>query len=162
MNKTNNYSELYDYFEQLTDESKIHFSNTIFKNSLEEINEVLENNLFGSINDFFDYDDSFDDSDSKMSGEELPMEMEKIMSLKRKDDSMGNPPIYVVMEMDDNLMHIYSDDLKEINKFTYENLFLKGMFFKELKDKERDDTIDYKNYRCMYILGQLEQDVCYN
>lgn len=161
MNKTNNYSELYDYFEQLTDESKIHFSYTIFKNSIEEVNEVLENNMFGTFEELISYED-FDEEDSENLQEELPEELEKLFELKKKEDSEGNPPMYVIMDLDNNKIHIYSDTEKDIDKFIYRTLFLKGMFFIQNKNAKPKESIEYKKYRCIDILGQLEQDICYN
>jgi hypothetical protein len=159
MNTTNNYSELFDYFEQLTDESKIHFSNTIFSNTLEEVNKVLEDNLFGTIEEYFQSEETFDESDF---GGEVPENLEGIFGLKKKEDSSGNSPVYVVMDLDKNQVHIYSDNTKEINRFIYENLFLKGMFFIKNEDTSNRETNDYQEYQCIDILGQLEQDICYN
>jgi|OM-RGC.v1.023317843 hypothetical protein len=159
MNKTNNYSELFDYFEQLTDESKIHFSNTIFSNTLEEVNKVLEDNLFGTIEEYYQMEDSYEDSEFLG---EVPENLEGIFGLKKKEDSSGNSPVYVVMDLDNNQVHVYSDQKKEIDRFIYENLFLKGMFFIKNDDTSNRESNDYTEYQCIDILGQLEQDICYN
>jgi hypothetical protein len=68
--------------------------------------------------------------------------------------------MYVVIDIDNNIIHIYSNDLKDIENYKYENIFLRGMFF--VIDKEYINNKEYKYYECAKIIGQLEQDICYN
>jgi hypothetical protein len=161
--QSENFENITEYYAQLTNESKIYFTNTLFKLGLEKVSKVLFDSMFSD--DMLEYnsDTNFqllndeDDSDSYI--EYTSEDADSILDLKRIDDNINND-LYVVIEIDLNLIHLYSNNLEDIKNYKYENIFLKGMFF--TTDISRENTKDYKYYECATILGQLEQDICYN
>lgn len=157
------YDSIPEYYAQLTNESKIYFTNTLFKLGFEKVNKVLIDSMFSDdmlnynsdtnlqlLNDEDIYDDFI---------EYTPEDADSILDLKRVDDSINND-LYVVIDIDSNLIHLYSNNLEDIKNYKHESIFLKGMFF--TTDIIRKNTKDYKYYECATILGQLEQDICYN
>jgi hypothetical protein len=161
--QSENFENITEYYAQLTNESKIYFTNTLFKLGLEKVSKVLFDSIFSD--DMLEYnsDTNFqllndeDDSDSYI--EYTSEDADSILDLKRIDDNINND-LYVVIEIDLNLIHLYSNNLQDIENYKNENIFLKGMFF--TTDIIRENTKDYKYYECATILGQLEQDICYN
>jgi|694.fasta_scaffold28556_2 hypothetical protein len=161
--KSENFENITEYYAQLTNESKIYFTNTLFKLGLEKVSKVLFDSMFSD--DMLEYtsDNNLqllndeDDSDSYI--EYTSEDADSILDLKRIDDNINND-LYVVIDIDLNLIHLYSNNLQDIENYKNENIFLKGMFF--TTDIIRENTKDYKYYECATILGQLEQDICYN
>jgi len=161
--KSENFENITEYYAQLTNESKIYFTNTLFKLGLEKVSKVLFDSMFSD--DMLEYnsDTNFqllndeDESDSYI--EYTSEDADSILDLKRIDDNINND-LYVVIDVDLNLIHLYSNNLQDIENYKNENIFLKGMFF--TTDIIRENTKDYKYYECATILGQLEQDICYN
>ena len=161
--QSENFENITEYYAQLTNESKIYFTNTLFKLGLEKVSKVLFDSMFSD--DMLEYtsDNNLqllndeDDSDSYI--EYTSEDADSILDLKRIDDNINND-LYVVIEIDLNLIHLYSNNLQDIENYKNENIFLKGMFF--TTDIIRENTKDYKYYECATILGQLEQDICYN
>lgn len=161
--KSENFENITEYYAQLTNESKIYFTNTLFKLGLEKVSKVLFDSMFSD--DMLEYnsDTNFqllndeDESDSYI--EYTSEDADSILDLKRIDDNINND-LYVVIDIDLNLIHLYSNNLQDIENYKNENIFLKGMFF--TTDIIRENTKDYKYYECATILGQLEQDICYN
>jgi hypothetical protein len=161
--KSENFENITEYYAQLTNESKIYFTNTLFKLGLEKVSKVLFDSMFSD--DMLEYnsDTNFqllndeDESDSYI--EYTSEDADSILDLKRIDDNINND-LYVVIDVDLNLIHLYSNNLQDIENYKNENIFLKGMFF--TTDIVRENTKDYKYYECATILGQLEQDICYN
>ena len=161
--KSENFENITEYYAQLTNESKIYFTNTLFKLGLEKVSKVLFDSMFSD--DMLEYtsDNNLqllndeDDSDSYI--EYTSEDADSILDLKRIDDNINND-LYVVIDIDLNLIHLYSNNLQDIENYKNENIFLKGMFF--TTDIISENTKDYKYYECATILGQLEQDICYN
>jgi hypothetical protein len=161
--KSENFENITEYYAQLTNESKIYFTNTLFKLGLEKVSKVLFDSMFSD--DMLEYtsDNNLqllndeDDLDSYI--EYTSEDADSILDLKRIDDNINND-LYVVIDIDLNLIHLYSNNLQDIENYKNENIFLKGMFF--TTDIIRENTKDYKYYECATILGQLEQDICYN
>jgi hypothetical protein len=161
--QSENFENITEYYAQLTNESKIYFTNTLFKLGLEKVSKVLFDSMFSD--DMLEYtsDNNLqllndeDDSDSYI--EYTSEDADSILDLKRIDDNINND-LYVVIDIDLNLIHLYSNNLQDIENYKNENIFLKGMFF--TTDIIRENTKDYKYYECATILGQLEQDICYN
>ena len=158
-----NFENITEYYAQLTNESKIYFTNTLFKLGLEKVSKVLFDSIFSD--DMLEYNSDTnlqllndeDESDSYI--EYTSEDADSILDLKRIDDNINND-LYVVIDVDLNLIHLYSNNLQDIENYKNENIFLKGMFF--TTDIIRENTKDYKYYECATILGQLEQDICYN
>lgn len=159
-----NFDNVTEYYAQLTNESKIYFTNTLFKLGLEKVSKILFDSIFSD--DMLEYNsdtnlqllnDDEDDLDSSI--EYTSEDADNILDLKRIDDNTNND-LYVVIDIDLNLIHLYSNNLEDIRNYKHENIFLKGMFF--TTDIIRENTKDYKYYECATILGQLEQDICYN
>jgi hypothetical protein len=161
--QSENFENITEYYAQLTNESKIYFTNTLFKLGLETVSKVLVDSIFSD--DMLEYnsDTNFqllnDEDDSDNYIEYTSEDADSILDLKRIDDNINND-LYIVIEVDLNLIHLYSNNLEDIKNYKYENIFLKGMFF--TTDIIRENTKDYKYYECATILGQLEQDICYN
>jgi hypothetical protein len=161
--KSENFENITEYYAQLTNESKIYFTNTLFKLGLEKVSKVLFDSIFSD--DMLEYNSDTnlqllndeDESDSYI--EYTSEDADSILDLKRIDDNINND-LYVVIDVDLNLIHLYSNNLQDIENYKNENIFLKGMFF--TTDIIRENTKDYKYYECATILGQLEQDICYN
>jgi hypothetical protein len=161
--KSENFENITEYYAQLTNESILYFTNTLFKLGLEKVSKVLFDSMFSD--DMLEYtsDNNLqllndeDDSDSYI--EYTSEDADSILDLKRIDDNINND-LYVVIDIDLNLIHLYSNNLQDIENYKNENIFLKGMFF--TTDIIRENTKDYKYYECATILGQLEQDICYN
>jgi hypothetical protein len=161
--QSENFENITEYYAQLTNESKIYFTNTLFKLGLEKVSKVLFDSMFSD--DMLEYtsDNNLqllndeDDLDSYI--EYTSEDADSILDLKRIDDNINND-LYVVIDIDLNLIHLYSNNLQDIENYKNENIFLKGMFF--TTDIIRENTKDYKYYECATILGQLEQDICYN
>ncbi len=161
--QSENFENITEYYAQLTNESKIYFTSTLFKLGLEKVSKVLFDSMFSD--DMLEYtsDNNLqllndeDDLDSYI--EYTSEDADSILDLKRIDDNINND-LYVVIDIDLNLIHLYSNNLQDIENYKNENIFLKGMFF--TTDIIRENTKDYKYYECATILGQLEQDICYN
>lgn len=162
--QSENFENIVEYYKQLTNESKIYFTNTLFKLGFDKVSKVLSDSIISD--DMLDYisdknlellnddDDEFEDFIEYTSED-----ADNILDLKRIDDSVNND-MYIVIDVDFNKIHIYSNNLQDIENYKYENMFLKGMFFRI--DKNIENSKDYKYYECATILGQLEQDICYN
>lgn len=162
--QSENFENIVEYYKQLTNESKIYFTNTLFKLGFDKVSKVLSDSIISD--DMLDYisdknlellnddDDEFEDFIEYTSED-----ADNILDLKRIDDSINND-LYIVIDVDFNKIHIYSNNLQDIENYKYENMFLKGMFFRI--DKNIENSKDYKYYECATILGQLEQDICYN
>lgn len=162
--QSENFENIVEYYKQLTNESKIYFTNTLFKLGFDKVSKVLSDSIISD--DMLDYisdknlellnddDDEFEDFIEYTSED-----ADNILDLKRIDDSINND-LYIVIDVDFNKIHIYSNNLQDIENYKYENMFLKGMFFRI--DKNIGNSKDYKYYECATILGQLEQDICYN
>lgn len=161
--QSENFENITEYYAQLTNESKIYFTNTLFKLGLEKVSKVLFDSIFSD--DMLEYnsDTNFqllnDEDESDNYIEYTSEDADSILDLKRIDDNINND-LYVVIDVDLNLIHLYSNNLQDIENYKHENIFLKGMFF--TTDIVRENTKDYKYYECATILGQLEQDICYN
>lgn len=162
--QSENFENIVEYYKQLTNESKIYFTNTLFNLGFDKVSKVLSDSIISD--DMLDYisdknlellnddDDEFEDFIEYTSED-----ADNILDLKRIDDSVNND-MYIVIDVDFNKIHIYSNNLQDIENYKYENMFLKGMFFRI--DKNIENSKDYKYYECATILGQLEQDICYN
>ena len=143
--KSENFENITEYYAQLTNESKIYFTNTLFKLGLEKVSKVLFDSMFSD--DMLEYtsDNNLqllndeDDSDSYI--EYTSEDADSILDLKRIDDNINND-LYVVIDIDLNLIHLYSNNLQDIENYKNENIFLKGMFF--TTDIIRENTKDYK------------------
>ena len=162
MEKSEDYNRILEYYKQLTKESKLDFTNTLFNIGLDKVNVILEDSLMSDDDyDLFSENISHisDELDEDDFIEYSPDDADSILDLKRVDDDVNND-IYVVIDIDNNIIHIYSNDLKDIENYKYENIFLRGMFF--VIDKEYINNKEYKYYECAKIIGQLEQDICYN
>jgi hypothetical protein len=162
MEKSEDYNRILEYYKQLTKESKLDFTNTLFNIGLDKVNVILEDSLMSDDDyDLFSENISHisDELDEDDFIEYSPDDADSILDLKRVDDDVNND-MYVVIDIDNNIIHIYSNDLKDIENYKYENIFLRGMFF--VIDKEYINNKEYKYYECAKIIGQLEQDICYN
>jgi hypothetical protein len=162
MEKSEDYNRILEYYKQLTKESKLDFTNTLFKIGLDKINVILEDSLISDDDLFSDEDDNYsivEDSDEDDFIEYSPDDADSILDLKREDTNINND-MYVIIDIDNNIIHMYSNDLKDIENYKYENIFLRGMFF--VIDREYVNNKEYKYYECAKIIGQLEQDICYN
>jgi hypothetical protein len=162
MEKSEDYNRILEYYKQLTKESKLDFTNTLFNIGLDKVNVILEDSLMSDDDyDLFSENISHisDELDEDDFIEYSPDDADSILDLKRVDDDVNND-MYVVIDIDNNIIHMYSNDLKDIENYKYENIFLRGMFF--VIDKEYINNKEYKYYECAKIIGQLEQDICYN
>jgi hypothetical protein len=162
MENSEDYNRILEYYKQLTKESKLDFTNTLFNIGLDKVNVILEDSLMSDDDyDLFSENISHisDELDEDDFIEYSPDDADSILDLKRVDDDVNND-MYVVIDIDNNIIHIYSNDLKDIENYKYENIFLRGMFF--VIDKEYINNKEYKYYECAKIIGQLEQDICYN
>lgn len=170
MSDIEDYEDMYEYFEQLTDESKIHFLNVIRKSSVEDVNRVIEENVVDDVMEFFFDEDSYEDEDitdddniDDIEENEDDDYIRSVLDFEMKSDSPSDEEVLIVLDMSYKIMHIYSDSDTQLKKYIYENLFIKGVIFTELKlDLEPPENISKKYYKCLEILGQSYHDICYN
>jgi flagellar hook assembly protein FlgD len=170
MNIEDDFTEMYEYFEELTDESKLNFLNVIRKSSVEDVKRVIEENVVDDVMEFFfeeeDYvDDDITDDDTEDTVEDNSTDeyVRSVLDFEMKSDSTNQEEVLLVLDMSYKIMHIYSNSEKQLQKYIYENLFIKGVIFTELKlEMEPPDNIDKKYYKCLEILGQSYHDICYN
>lgn len=164
------FDNILEYYQQLTNESKIYFTNTLFNLGFEKVSKVLYDSLFSDediLDSKLDYNseknlellngDDYENDDDYI--EYSSEDADSILDLKRIDD-YSNSDLYVVVDIDSNIIHMYSNNLEDIEYYKYENIYLKGMFF--VCDKNKPNTKNYKYYECVNVIGQLEQDICYN
>lgn len=135
--QSENFENIVEYYKQLTNESKIYFTNTLFKLGFDKVSKVLSDSIISD--DMLDYisdknlellnddDDEFEDFIEYTSED-----ADNILDLKRIDDSVNND-MYIVIDVDFNKIHIYSNNLQDIENYKYENMFLKGMFLELIK-----------------------------
>lgn len=160
------FDNVLEYYEQLTNESKIYFTNTLFRLGFEKVSKVLSDSII-SDEDILEYtsetnlellnDDDFENDEDYI--EYSSEDADSILDLKRIDD-YTNSDLYVVVDVESNIIHMYSNNLEDIENYKHESIFLKGMFF--ISDKNKTNTKNYKYYEYVNIIGQLEQDICYN
>lgn len=170
MKKNIDYSEVYDYFDQLSDESKINFSKLIFDNGIDKILKTIQEHFYNSISEFILDSELEDDDYTDLNEIDEDSHVEDIFNLKDKNQN-DIYPVHVIFEDSKSSMHVFSNSEEDSDRFIYENMFLKGMvFFKSETDIEsiKEDnerynlTKKYSKYDHYMILGQLEQDICYN
>jgi hypothetical protein len=171
MSEDVDYDIMYEYFQQLTDESKLHFISLLKDSNVDEINDIINNNTFDDVMDIFDdIDDEYEDDgrdytdDDDYAGDaELDKLTESIFNLEKKNEDKDGDELFIVFDTSYKIMHIYSDSLESINEYIYDNLFVKGVVFLDLKLEPQDSEVPVKKYyKCLEVLGQLYQDVCYN
>jgi len=111
------FDNILEYYQQLTNESKIYFTNTLFNLGFEKVSKVLYDSLFSDediLDSKLDYNseknlellngDDYENYDDYI--EYSSEDADSILDLKRIDD-YSNSDLYVVVDIDSNIIHMY-------------------------------------------------------
>jgi len=159
--KKYDYSEFYQFYQNLEEESKIIVVQKIMSGELDSLLELVDGHEI--IFDIYDYGDEFETDDEDFFEEDFSLDqIEDILNIRTKDSPKDTENVIAIINQKDKEIHLNSNSEEEIEKFLYRNLFLKGIFFVKSENQERHKNFKYKYYRRYDFLGQSEQDLCLN
>jgi len=144
----------YEFFSNLSDADKIHYADYLLK-SIDVYVEVDEVDEEDDEDYLFPFEEDIDD-------ESVVFEDEKLDDENIEDD-IDNLDVH---QYQDNYnksgMYISSEYEEDVERFIYENLFIRGFIIKILKDSERPKWVKKRYFTHVSIIGALSHDVSYS
>lgn len=163
------FKEIYDFYSDLDNQSKIIVSMRIMEEDYEYILDIIDskdNIVLDYLDDDFEEDDVTEedfeeDTDSSINTDSISY-IEDLINIKTKSNSSNKDIVLVIMDYKERVIHLNSESEIELEKFIKRNLFLRGIFMTRIETSDKPPHFMYKFYRKYNFLGQLEQDLCLN